>query len=111
MKRAAGTSAQTAWLNIAGEFGIPRLLRDDLSNLVLDDADSCQAAMRANASPEPGSDLDGRLLAAVLNGWCSDVATTSTSHAGALLRAMRPHGSSRACLSTTADSCPSITCG
>jgi hypothetical protein len=90
IKHAAGTPKQTAWLNVAGRYGIPRLLNDDVKLLKLDDADSCQAALRANASPEPRTDPDDHLLAAVLNGWCSDVATTSTSQAGALLRAMRP---------------------
>ncbi len=88
--RSRGTPQQTAWLNIAARFGIPRLVHDDVKDLVLDDAASCQAVLRANASPEPRTDIDKKLLAAVLNGWCSDVPTTSTSEAGALLRAMRP---------------------
>jgi hypothetical protein len=52
-RSAAGTPKQTSWLNIAGEYGIPRLLHNDVKDLKLDHADACQAALRANASPEP----------------------------------------------------------
>jgi hypothetical protein len=88
--RSVATPKQTAWLNIAGRYGVPRLLYDDVKDLALDDADSCQAALSANASPDPGTNSDIALLKAVLSGWCSDVTTSSTSEAGALLRAMRP---------------------
>ncbi|MEZ0357812.1 NACHT domain-containing NTPase [Mycobacterium sp. SA01] len=88
---AASTQAeQTAWLNIAGSFKIPRLLDGDLATLTVDGASSCRAALYANASPRARSPLDRTLLAGVLSGWCSDVSTSSTSEAGALLRTMRP---------------------
>lgn len=82
--------SRTAWLEVAGRFGVPRLLSDDLEDLTIDGVASCRAAIGANASPAPGSDLDSGLMNGVLAGWCSDVPTTSTSEAGALLRAMRP---------------------
>lgn len=81
---------QTAWLDVAGSFRTPRMLDDDLAAFNIDGAASCRAALRANASPKTRSDLDRSLLAGVLEGWCSDVPTTSTSEAGALLRTMRP---------------------
>jgi hypothetical protein len=46
-RSAAGTPKQTSWLNIAGEYGIPRLLPNDVKDLKLDHADACQAALRA----------------------------------------------------------------
>jgi hypothetical protein len=89
-KAATHTSERTAWLDVAGSFGIPRLMGDDLVGVRVDDGASCRAALSANASPDARTELDERLLNGVLAGWCSDVSTTSTSEAGALLRAMRP---------------------
>lgn len=77
-------------LSVAGSFGVPRLLADDLGTLRADTATACRAALAANASPTPRSALDSDLLAGVLAGWCSDVPTISTCEAGALLRTMRP---------------------
>ena len=90
LQAAIGTPDQSAWLDIGGRFGIPRLMPDDADRLTLDGAASCQAALSAGASPTIGTDVDARLLRAVLDGWCSDVSTASSSEAGALLRAMRP---------------------
>ncbi len=87
---AIGTADESAWLNIGGYFGVPRLLHKDVGRLTLDSPEHCQAALWAGASPDAGTDADKRLLHAVLDGWCSDVPTSSSSEAGALLRAMRP---------------------
>jgi hypothetical protein len=87
---AIGTPEETAWLNVGGHFGVPRLLHDDAAKLALRTPNECQAALRAGASPDAGSGPDQQLLRAVLDGWCTDVSTSSSSEAGALLRAMRP---------------------
>jgi hypothetical protein len=87
---ALGTPEQDAWLNIGGAFGVPRLISEDTAKLMLRTPSDHQAALYVGASPEARSEEDRHLLQAVLDGWCSDVPTSSTSEAGALLRAMRP---------------------
>jgi hypothetical protein len=69
---------------------VPRLQPDEANKLTLRAATDYQAALAAGASPDPGTDAHKRLLRAVLDGHCSDIATSSSSEAGALLRAMRP---------------------
>jgi hypothetical protein len=86
---AIGTESETAWLRIGGQFGVPRLTGTDAERLNLSTPASCQAALRAGVSPQPGS-ASATLLRAVLDGWCSDVPTSSSTEAGALLRATRP---------------------
>ena len=90
LQAAIGTPDESAWLNIGGSFGVPRLLHRNAGRLTLDSPEQCQAALWAGASPDAGTDADKRLLRAVLDGWCSDVPTSGSSEAGALLRAMRP---------------------
>ncbi|MEV4288469.1 hypothetical protein AB0K40_23405 [Nonomuraea bangladeshensis] len=90
LQAAIGKPEETSWLKIGGNFGVPRLLHAEASRLKLDSPEACQAALHAGASPEEGSGQGKALLRAVLDGWCSDVATSSSSEAGTLLRAMRP---------------------
>ncbi|NED54623.1 hypothetical protein G3I24_27475 [Micromonospora aurantiaca] len=90
MRDAIGTSMETAWLRVGGCFGVPRLLPPDADKLHLEDPESCQAALSVGASPNPGSEQEKALIRAVLDGWCSDTATSSSSVAGSLLRATRP---------------------
>lgn len=90
LRAAIGTPDEAAWLNIGGTFGVPRVQAPDAGRLILDHPADCQAALTAGASPDAGSEADKRLLRAVLDGWCSDVSTSSSSEAGALLRAARP---------------------
>jgi len=90
VRSAIGTPAETPWLRIGGQFGVPRLLPRDANRLSLADPDSCDAALSAGASPDRGTAQNKALLRAVLDGWCSDTDTLSFSEAGALLRAMRP---------------------
>jgi hypothetical protein len=90
LEHAIGTDMERAWLRIGGQFGVPRLVPPATHRLTLADPESCQAALLAGASPEPDSAQARTLLRAVLDGWCSDVPTSSSSEAGALLRATRP---------------------
>jgi hypothetical protein len=85
-----GTPDQAAWLRVGGRFGAPRLIAADAAKLSVTNAMECQAALSAGASADVGTDVEKRLLQAVLDGWGSDVPTTGSSESGSLLRAMRP---------------------
>lgn len=85
-----GRPTEPDWLSLGGLFGIPRLPDEDSQRLTLDTPRQCQSALRAGASPAPNTDADRKLIRAVLDGWCNDIPTSSTSEAGALLRAIRP---------------------
>jgi hypothetical protein len=71
----AGTANEPAWLNIGAALETARLQHGDASQLALGSPAQCQAALRAGVSPDRGTDADGQLLRAVLDGWSSDVAT------------------------------------
>jgi len=85
-----GNENQNAWLNIGRAYGVPRLEHERVAKARLVSPEDCQAVLGAGASPETRSESDKQLVRAVLDGWCSDVVTTGSSEAGALLRAMRP---------------------
>ena len=87
---AIGTLEESAWLKIGRYLGVEHLPQSDVSRLTLGSPEQCREALWAGASPEAGTDADRQLLRAVLDGWCSDTRTSSTSEAGALLQAMRP---------------------
>jgi hypothetical protein len=87
---AISTANQSAWLNIGAVIGAPCLQHGNASRLALDSPAQCQAALRAGVSPDSGTDADRQLVRAVLDGWCSDVVTSSSSEAGMLLHALRP---------------------
>ncbi|WP_431947061.1 NACHT domain-containing protein [Micromonospora marina] len=90
LQAAIGTPREAAWLRIGGSFGVPRVMPPAANRLSLKDPESCQAALSVGSSPDPGTDQDRALLQAVLDGWCSDTSTSSSSLAGSLLRASRP---------------------
>lgn len=90
MEAALGTPIESAWLAIGGRFGVPKLTSPLTESLGLVDSVSCRSALSAGASPAWGTAADARLLQSVLDGWCSEVETASSSHAGNLLRCMRP---------------------
>jgi hypothetical protein len=87
---ALGTPLEATWLALGGRFGVPKLTSAATEGLQLATANACRSALLAGASPAKGTDQDARLLRSVLDGWCSDVETTSSSRAGNLLRSMRP---------------------
>jgi hypothetical protein len=87
---AIGTADECAWLNIGAAIGAAHMRHGDVSRLALGSAAQRQAALRAGVSPDSGTDASRQLLRAVLDGWCSDVATSSACEAGVLLRATRP---------------------
>ncbi|MFC8408748.1 NACHT domain-containing protein [Arthrobacter sp. NPDC057259] len=86
---ALGTPLESAWLAIGGRFGVPKLTHL-AERMALVDAESCRSALSAGVSPASGSAQDSRLLRSVLDGWCSEEESTSSSQAGNLLRSMRP---------------------
>ena len=86
----AGTAEELAWLNIGAAMGVTLLHQGDASHVALGTPARCQAALHAGVSPGSGTLAGRELLRAVLDGWCSDVTTSSSCEAGALLRAMRP---------------------
>lgn len=68
-----------------------RLTSTRVDSLALMTPRSRRAALALGVVPKFGSPQDVALLAAVLSGEASDVITTSASHGGSLLRAVRPH--------------------
>ncbi|MGW6035971.1 NACHT domain-containing protein [Gordonia terrae] len=68
-----------------------RLPSSRTDSLGLKSAESRRAALAIGVIPRSGSHQDKALLRAVLDGEASDTTTTSASHGGALLRAVRPH--------------------
>ena len=85
-----GKGGQNGWLDLGRAYGVPRLEHERVAKARLESAEDCRAVLSVGASPQPRSESDRRLVRAVLDGWCSDVVTTGSSEAGALLRAMRP---------------------
>jgi len=87
---AAGTTSESAWLNIGATVGTSLLQHIDASRLALGGPTQCQAALRAGISPDSGTAAEDQLLRAVLDGWCSDVAPAGSDEAAMLLGTMRP---------------------
>ena len=88
--RRARLGRESLWLSIGAASGLIRLPAADSDRLALATPAAQRAALAAGATPALDSDPSRTLLRAVLNGQCCDVATSSTSHAGDLLRAVRP---------------------
>ncbi|MGK9272512.1 hypothetical protein KXR83_16090 [Williamsia muralis] len=82
---------EQALLTIGAAHRHVRLPASRTDSLVLSSAKSRSAALVLGVLPQSGSPQDEALLKAVLDGEASDTATTSASHGGALLRAVRPH--------------------
>ncbi|MDO7868168.1 NACHT domain-containing protein [Nocardioides jiangxiensis] len=89
--KAAGQSAQTAWLTAGGSrrfaSSLPATTVDALD---LDMPASAMAAIEAGVSPTDGSKNAQRLLKAVLDGECSDAIPHGISEASDLLRVVAP---------------------
>ncbi len=85
-----GRGTETAWLRVGETLGAPRLMGTEGSVISLANPAEVQAALGVGYSPTHGSQAEAELLRAVLDGWCSDVHTSSSSEAGGLLRVMRP---------------------
>lgn len=89
---AAGTDSEAAWLAV----GIPLGLRSGLPGevtaaLELRTPDATRAALAVGVTPTPDSVQAARLVDAVLDGHCSDVAPAGASEAADLLRVVAPH--------------------
>lgn len=85
-----GKLQQNEWISVGTTYGIPAIDGEHVDKLRLSSSRDHQCALRIGASPSRGSESDQALLQSVLNGACSDVQTSGSSEAGALLRAMRP---------------------
>lgn len=83
--------AEEALLCVGAAHPGVRLTSARTDALVLMTPQARCAALAMGVVPESGSDQDGALLRAVLAGEASDIVTTSASHGGSLLRAVRPH--------------------
>jgi hypothetical protein len=88
---AAGTVDETMWLTLGAAYGgavhVPAATADRLE---LASPRACRAALAAGANPANDCLPSRAMLQAVLDGHCTDVPTKSTSHAGDLLKAIRP---------------------
>lgn len=89
VEAALETRLESAWLEIGGRFGVPKIMLPIINGIGLVDSRACRAALSAGVSPSETA-VDERLTRAVLDGWCSEVDTTSSGHAGNLLRSMQP---------------------
>lgn len=87
----APAAAEEALLLVGAANRCARLASSRVDSLSLDTATSRRAALVMGVLPVSGSAQDNALLSAVLAGEASDVVTASASHAGSLLRAVRPH--------------------
>jgi predicted outer membrane lipoprotein len=89
--KAAGESAEEAWLSAGGSrrFGAT-LPATTIDALALNTPSSRLAAIEAGVSPVEGSKSAKRLLDAVLDGECSDAIPHGTSEASDLLRIVPP---------------------
>jgi hypothetical protein len=88
---AAGTVDEAMWLALGAAYGggvrVPVATADHLE---LGSPRACQAALAAGANPGIDSLPAQAMLQAVLDGHGTDIPTKSTSHAGDLLKAIRP---------------------
>lgn len=87
----ASDVAEEALLDAGAAHSGVRLTSARVDALALQTPQSRRAALALGVVPEFGSDQDAALLRAALSGEASDVVTTSASHGGSLLRAVRPH--------------------
>jgi hypothetical protein len=90
VEQALGTRHEAVWLNLGAATQLVRLTPALTRRLTLRTAGDCQAALAVGATPVASTPQAATLLESVLGGHCSDVATSSTSHAGDLIRAVRP---------------------
>ncbi|WP_212820310.1 NACHT domain-containing protein [Polymorphospora rubra] len=91
MTKALGTADEVPWLRL----GVPakaaeRLPIDLAAQLRLDGVDAGQVALNAGVIAPAGSELEVRLVRAVLDGLCSEAASPASGFAGDLLRLLAP---------------------
>ncbi|MER7862233.1 hypothetical protein ABTX61_24250 [Amycolatopsis japonica] len=87
----AGGKDQSAWLRIAAPLhAASRLPAEDLAKLDLADNFSLPLALAAGVVPPPGSELENRMIQAVLAGQCSDVRGASPGIPADMLRVLAP---------------------
>lgn len=90
LRSAIGTPNEVAWLKVGEYLALPRFGSPVAHQLTLDSPEAYRAALSCGATPVSYSKQGRTLIRAVLDGHCSDVSTSSTSEAGALLKAVRP---------------------
>ncbi|MDG4666370.1 hypothetical protein [Mycobacterium sp. 236(2023)] len=90
LQTAIDSGAQDDWLRIGSSLDLPRLMAPLADALTADSPVSSRLALGCGATPSPEGEVARALLRNVLDGHCSDVRTSSTSEAGALLKAARP---------------------
>lgn len=88
---ALGGPEEDAWLQIAVAFAAGRLLDFDAADtLALSDSETVAAATAAGVAPGPGSSAETRMITAILDGHCSDVAAPNTGVVADLVNALAP---------------------
>jgi hypothetical protein len=90
LDNALGGQTESSWLQVGACLGIKSLTASQSDRLALGGDASIQSALAAGACPTPGTSNDDLLMAAVLDGRCSDVDASGSSEAADLLRAIRP---------------------
>lgn len=88
---ASAEVAEEALLHVGAAHPGVRLTSARIDALALQTPQARRAAIALGVVPKFGSVQDDALLRAVLSGEGSDIVTTSASHGGSLLRAVRPH--------------------
>ena len=88
---AAGGPQQVAWLRLGSAVhAASRLVSGDLGKLDLAGDEAAALAVGAGVAPDAGSDLERRMIQAVLDGQCSEMEGATPSVAGDLLRILAP---------------------
>lgn len=91
MRAATSDSQQKAWLQLGSTVqAASRLGSDDLEKLNLSGDHAAALAVGAGVVPASGSQLEKRMIRAVIDGQCSDFEGATLSIAGDLLRVLAP---------------------
>lgn len=86
-----GSEDEPAWLRLGIPIAAGRLLEQaDLDRLALSDAGTIATAVAAGVVPIVGSDLEARMVTAVLAGHCSDIASPQNALPADLTNALSP---------------------
>ncbi len=90
MRATIGTGIEGAWLRVGIPFqAATRLTPTDLARLTINCLDA-EVALDAGVNAPSGSELEKRLVQAVLDGHCSDANITAQGMAGDLVRLLAP---------------------
>ncbi len=88
---AFGNTGGLAWLRLGTLFAAGRLLdRKDVDALALADPATVAAAAAAGVAPQAGSAAEQQMMAAVLDGQCSDIVAPQTGLVADLVNALAP---------------------